>query len=504
MIELKVDVAVVGSGFGGSLTALLLERIGLNPALIDRGSHPRFAIGESSTPNADLVLLGLARKYDLPRIAPLAKFGTWQQHYPEIGRGLKRGFSYFHHQRGKPFRCNDGHTNELLVAASPDDARSDTHWLRADVDSFFAHEAQRAGVPLLEKTTVKLAREGPGWILTGLCGEEPVRIEAQFLVDATGEYGLVPRTLGIASRTATLATNSRTIFAHFQDLLPWQRVLEQSGASTADHPFSCDDAALHQVIDEGWMYQLRFTSGVTSAGFVLDANEGPLDDAVSIQQEWTELLDRYPSLTDQFRHAVAIAPEGGLRRTGRLQRRMARIAGDNWVLLPHTAGFIDPLHSTGIAQTLCGIERLIAILRENWHQPQLPSKLAEYAEIVDRELLLIDKLVSGCYLARRDFRLFTAFSMLYFAAATASEHRRATGQFRAGAAFLCADEPDFAELVANAWEQVKSLASRGCPATAEVARFEQFIARGLGPYNIAGLCDPAVRNMYRYTAAKKP
>ena len=38
---------------------------------------------------------------------------------------------------------------------------------------------------------------------------------------------------------------------------------------------------------------------------------------------------------------------------------------------------------------------------------------------------LVDKLVSGCYAARGNFRLFTAFAMLYFAAATTDERRRA-------------------------------------------------------------------------------
>ena len=76
MTRLNVDVAIVGSGFGGSLTALLLSRSGLTSVLVDRASHPRFAIGESSTPNADLTLLAIAREYDLPRLAPLAKYGT--------------------------------------------------------------------------------------------------------------------------------------------------------------------------------------------------------------------------------------------------------------------------------------------------------------------------------------------------------------------------------------------------------------------------------------------
>ena len=56
VIEGKSDIAIIGAGFSGSLLSMLLKRIGLTSVLIDRGSHPRFAIGESSTPIANLLL----------------------------------------------------------------------------------------------------------------------------------------------------------------------------------------------------------------------------------------------------------------------------------------------------------------------------------------------------------------------------------------------------------------------------------------------------------------
>ena len=43
--------------------------------LIERGRHPRFAIGESSTPLANLLLEELADRYDLPRDPPVLEVG---------------------------------------------------------------------------------------------------------------------------------------------------------------------------------------------------------------------------------------------------------------------------------------------------------------------------------------------------------------------------------------------------------------------------------------------
>ena len=119
---MHADVAIIGSGFAGSLMSLMLARLGRSCVVIDRQSHPRFAIGESSTPLADMALRDIARRYDLPRLAPLSKYGTWMAAYPQVMRGLKRGFSYFDHEPHQPFVPRPDHANELLVAASTDDA----------------------------------------------------------------------------------------------------------------------------------------------------------------------------------------------------------------------------------------------------------------------------------------------------------------------------------------------------------------------------------------------
>ena len=95
-LKREYDLAVVGAGFGGSLMAMIANRLGLSVILLERGKHPRVVIGESTTPLSNLVLERLSATYDLPRIGPLAKWGSWQRAYPQIACGLKRGFSFFH------------------------------------------------------------------------------------------------------------------------------------------------------------------------------------------------------------------------------------------------------------------------------------------------------------------------------------------------------------------------------------------------------------------------
>ena len=103
MSPMVVDVAIIGAGFSGSLLALMLHQVGRKVVLLERGQHPRFALGESSTPMTNLAFERSWHDYDLPWLLPLAKHGPWKKNYPHLPVGLKRGFTFAWHQPGQPF-----------------------------------------------------------------------------------------------------------------------------------------------------------------------------------------------------------------------------------------------------------------------------------------------------------------------------------------------------------------------------------------------------------------
>src|SRR5690349_18854723 len=117
----RCSIAVIGSGFAGSLMARVLATIGYDVVLLERGTHPRFALGESTTPLANLSLERLARRYGLADCDALAAHGRWMKRYPELRRGLKRGFTFYRHHPGQPFADAGLASERLLVAASPND-----------------------------------------------------------------------------------------------------------------------------------------------------------------------------------------------------------------------------------------------------------------------------------------------------------------------------------------------------------------------------------------------
>ncbi|MGH8596286.1 MAG: NAD(P)/FAD-dependent oxidoreductase, partial [Gammaproteobacteria bacterium] len=428
--------------------------------------------------------------------------GSWRRAYPDVACGLKRGFSYFHHRAGEAFVPQDDHSNELLVAANPDEEHGDTHWHRADVDHFFVREVQAAGIPYFDRTQIDNIENGEAWRITAERDGEAIGVTASLVVDASGQAGVLARALGIQHGAEALNTNSRTIYAHFRGVRLWHDVYAEIGGKTFDHPFPCDAAALHHVFDGGWMFVLRFDNGVTSAGFVLDRNSpefGAGNDTVSPEDEWAILLRRFPSIARQFDGAQLVEP---LRRTGPLQRLASRIAGPNWAMLPHTAYFLDPLHSAGNAHTLSGTERLMRILAESWDGADRAPRLAAYERTMRREVALLDSLIHGCYTGFARFELMAAFSMLYFAAATLGEHRRRTSGSGPEVAFLNSDNPGFTEAVTDAYTAIRALAGRPVLALREVSGYYCEVAGLIAPYNVAGLCDPARRNMYPYMEAE--
>jgi FADH2 O2-dependent halogenase len=474
---------------------MLLQQCGRRTLVIDRTRHPRFAIGESTTPIANMVLGDLARGYSLPQLSPLCKYGTWHAALPELRCGLKRGFSYFRHEPNLPFQPRADHANELLVAANADDQHSDTHWFRADVDHFLVREARRQQIEVMEEAVVRqLEDKGPkGWELCGEYAGEPLHVSARFVVDATGPAGVLPQRIPANDATDTLQTRSRATYAHFAGIVDWREFLETHGGDTSVHPFDCDDAAQHHIFDEGWLWVLRFDNGVTSVGWVADEQPAVLSGGWR-SLGWDDMRKRYPSFDSLVAQASCVDPPGQLITSSRLQRLWRNFVGSNWAALPHTAGFIDPLNSTGIALALCGVERLIAILERDWHTDALFRELKEYERTVHAELRLIDRLMAGCFRTMRNFPLFVTYLMLYFAAATTYEHRRASSE--KPHAFLCADDAQFVELVDTVYDCISSGGLAIDP-----PQFARFVAERIRPFNHVGLFAPEVPNMYRYTAA---
>lgn len=496
------DVAIVGSGFAGSLLARILATLGYDVTLFERGSHPRFAIGESSTPMANLTLERLAARYGLADCRELSTHGRWIARHPEIMRGLKRGFTYYRHHRGEPFADKGFESERLLVAASPDDAIADTHWLRADVDHHFVRKAVDAGVNYLDRaelTGAAFDMDGVRLTGTGASGAA-IDVRARFIVDASGPGGFLTQQLSIPSDLGRLSTRSALVFGHFNDVA----LMSDLAPGLPAGPYPDDWAAVHHLIDEGWMYSLRFDDHVTSAGFLLSpsglASLGADVDARGTQAIWDALLARYPTIAAAFDHA---APHFPIRFVPRVQHRAKRGASVGWAMLPHTYAFIDPLFSTGIAWSLRGVERLALAFEHAATGSRAPNdgELSRYNLLLTAEADQIDHIVAGAYAAMSHFDLFAAHAMIYFAIVSFGEvqQRLSSSDDWAWTGFLGTDDlPIAAALARESHRRLNTITMGGTgPGTdAQRREYVDWVATAIAPRNIAGLADPARRNLY--------
>jgi len=410
------DILIAGAGFAGSLTALVLHNLGFKICLLEKGRHPRFIIGESSTPVADLILRNLSSKYNLPWLHDFSRYGSWQQSHPEIVCGIKRGFSFFKHYPGKDFTTDENHKNELLVAASTSDIQSDTNWLRADFDAFLVNKVKESGIAYFDLTEIITVKRNAEWEFQVSRFKESNMIHASFFIDATGSSGLLNNLLGIESSSDGFLTNSFAIFSHFNQVPRWTDQLQKASIPIDDFPYDPDNSALHQILDEGWLWMLRFNDQRTSLGFVLEGSSAFYWN-LSTEKIWNDMLKKYPSINNIIKDTSLATLPGKILRSERLQRKIKHCFGSGWVALPHTAGFVDPLFSSGIAHSLSGIEKVINCISQNWGNDKLlEQNLGEYEKAVFEELKITDTLVAGCYKTMPYFALFNAWSMLYFAA----------------------------------------------------------------------------------------
>ena len=493
MTTVPVDLAVVGSGFAGSLLSLIARQIGLRVALLERGSHPRFALGESTTPLSNLILADLARRYRLPRLFERVHYGSWKRARPDLRVGLKRGFTFFRHREGQPL--GKGAFDRLLVEASDRDEVADVQWFRESFDEFLVGEAIRSGVFFLDRTEVELEKGGDPIRLVASREGERYRLQARLLVDASGDGRFLGKAFSIPERAgATKQRQASTVFGHFRDVKRIAPVLERAGHPVGLFPFRCDDAAVHHIFDGGWMWHLRFDDGLVSAGFLFDQSGGVDGADGDPRTVWKKWISRFPTLWEIYRGAGAVGP---VRRQERVCRFLERAAGPNWILLPHAAYFVDPLLSGGIPHSLSVVEQLGLLLEKGLSRTEFSEELEGLGRQLLEEAEGLDELVYGCYRSFRRFDLFSSFVMHYFVAATSLEAARRGKDCEAnGAGFLRMRDGAFRKALKESSEEMENLLL-GRAGAKNPEAFARGLAARLAPWNREGFCNPSAGNLYR-------
>ena len=331
------DVAILGNGLSGSLLATILGKQGVSVVLIDGEQHPRFAVGESTIPHTSLLISLLAEKYDLPELDDLVDAEGLAKRVCATC-GIKRHFGYVYHRPGQTYNPTEG----LQFGT----ARARRKPL---VPPGHRRLSSQSGDPLRRSPTPEDQSHGieidtGGVRLQTSAGEE---IRARYLVDGTGYRSILADRFDLRENPTRLKHHSRTLFTHMVDVPPFDDAHNPL-------PISYHDGTLHHCFERGWFWVIPFnnnplsTNPIISVGLTIDPRRYPKPE-MSAEQEFNEFLQRYPSVAEQFKDAKAVRPWVS---TGRLQYSSKKTTGYRYCLMSHASGFVDPLFSRGMFNTV--------------------------------------------------------------------------------------------------------------------------------------------------------
>lgn len=354
------DVAILGSGLGGSILACILAKAGFKTLLLEETTHPRFAIGESMIPETGLRLRILAEKHGIPEIGWLGNFYQLRDNISSAC-GVKRSFSFMYHTKGQHHVAE--HLNQLPTLTPP--FGPDSHLFREDTDGYMAYIAVQYGAIFRQQVKITQLEFGDDHVsLQAASGEQ---IRARFLIDAAGMRSLVSTLFNLRDEVPRFKTDTRGMYNHFVGLKPADFLFDK------DHkmPAPLSQGTMHHIFDGGWIWMIAFnnhresTNPLVSVGMMLDRRKYPTPQGAP-GDEFNEIISHYPSIARHFEGAQAVRPWIG---TGRLQYSQSKIIGKRFVQLPHAASFVDPLFSSGLSVLTVAIDliaqALIPALKEN-------------------------------------------------------------------------------------------------------------------------------------------
>ena len=395
------DVLVLGSGLAGSIAALCLVRKGLRVMILERGTHPRFALGEATTTPSSLWLKVLAERFDAPELLHIASGEGLRRHVAPTS-GVKSNFGFLYHEKGAETMARAWQAVIPQAEFSEEDIgpppSSEMHYFRQDVDAFLWSTALAAGAVGRDGTTVaELAFDDEGATAATTAGET---IRCRFVVDASGYNSVVANALGLREHPPRMRANSRAIFTHMEGVKPYERVDEGPRPLA---PWS--QGTLHHFFNGGWMWVIPFgnysgsKNTLCSVGLNFDNACFPKDAEYDAEQAWARFLAEYPSIAKQFSDAVPVRP---WIATGRLQYSSSRCVGDRFWLTAHAAGTVDALFSMGninIFQSLATGLRLVLEAFE--HDRFSAEHFAPLQRLTDNLHRFQDRIVYGSYVGMR-------------------------------------------------------------------------------------------------------
>lgn len=335
---MDVDVVVVGGGPAGSATATFLARQGWRVRLYERANFPREHVGESLLPASLPILADLG-------VLPAVESAGFT---PKAGATMVWGSGQ------EPWSWYFSETNQRYPHAYQ-------VW-RPTFDKLLLDNARARGVDVREGhrvTAIDLEHEDGCLVTVAPDGEPPREVTARFVVDASGQTGLIGRMLRL--RVADSFFRNLAVYGYYE------------GAERLPAPDSGN--IFIESFDGGWLWAIPLSNGWMSVGCVVDSEAGQagirdrgsrgfLDDQVS----------RAPHMSRMLRTATFTSGPEVVRDWSYLSEE---VAGERFVLVGDAACFVDPLFSSGVHLALSSSVLASAYVTSALRDPDIAPQAAQ-------------------------------------------------------------------------------------------------------------------------------
>jgi flavin-dependent dehydrogenase len=311
----KFDVAVIGGGPSGTALAIALARTRRMVAVLERSYYDQVRIGETLPPRARLQLMTL---------------GVWDRF------------------------LNDGHVpSPAILSAWGREELYENHFIfhpyghgwhldRRRFDAMLAGGAEEAGARVYRgaRVTTCLPVASHGWQLEFTADGKQSRLQASFLVDATGRASTLARCQG----------TTRIFYDRLVGIVGF--------CSAHSHEGESDYQTLVEAVEDGWWYSAWLPHARLVVAYMTDADLIP-DDPRRTDEHWQSRLEKAPHTRVRV---GACLLEPGLRRVAANSYRRDRLTGAHWLAVGDAAAAYDPLSAQGIYHALeSGLQAAAAI-----------------------------------------------------------------------------------------------------------------------------------------------
>ena len=398
------DVVIIGGGFAGAASALLLKRAlpACRILILERAKAFDRKVGEATVEVSG---------YFLHQV--LGLYGHLSsEHLPK--HGLRYWFTDGPNRRLSEMSEVGGRELPLLPAFQLNRSRLDEHLLE---------KAKAAGVEV--KRDVRVTDVTLGWpesqVLFADGGEEQ-QVASRWVIDASGRQGVIAN-----------VTRQRRFFDEMTTAAVWARWKDvvdmdapDNGLFDADTPSVAPARRLatnHFCGYGWWCWVIPLGGGETSIGLVYDKrlydpglNEG------GPRAAYRRFVTTQPGLRELLRDATMVEDDFNLRRN--LAYTTEAYAGKGWALVGDAASFLDPFYSPGLDHASISIQASTTLIADDLggrlDQSALDQALFDHNALFERsirrwlEALYLDKyeIMGDAELMRCSFQVDTALYYL--------------------------------------------------------------------------------------------